>query len=498
MQASSSIDLPAAESPASSGAAYGRRTIATNFLAMTLVSGTILLIGIFATAYSRRALGPVVIGQVNWNAAVLTFVALLVSPGLQLIGQRDIAADPKRTAPLASLVLGLQMLFSIVAYAAVVAIALLYPRDGQSATLLLLQGLIIFINAGSLAWVLQAHQRMAGPAIASLAMNVLQIPALLMLVHGPDDAFLFVLYTLPFSLALIGYHFWHLRRHGILRFKEVRPRLASGRRLLAQSWPLALSQAAVLVIYSGGAVILGFTHDDAEVGLYTTAYKLMFISTAVSGAMMNAYFPVLAKVGGDPSQARRVAGDFAALMIWMGLPIAALGWACGRHVNDLLFGAQFAASGPYFEWLCLVIGLMFVNIGLGTPLLAWGHQKLHLKIIGLAALASLVLNAILIPRYGGWGAIAALIAAETLVAMLLIVARQRFVELGRYRLLPLIGPPLLCCAAVGLAIGALPASADRYWWLELAVGAGLLGACLVAFERRIVKGTWNLLRRRRS
>jgi O-antigen/teichoic acid export membrane protein len=496
MQASSSIDAAAPTHSSSAGLAYRRRTIATNFFAMTAVSGIVLLIGIFATAYSRRVLGPAAIGHVNWNAALLAFLTLLASPGLALVGQRDIAASPKQTASITSLVLGLQMVFGVVAYAVVVAIALLDPRGGQASTLLLIQGVIILINAGSAIWVLQAHQRMAGPAIASLVINVLQIPALLLLIRDPGDVYLFAAYTLPFSLALVGYYFWYLRHHGILSLADVRPRLAGGATLLSEAWPLALSLLAVLVIYNGGAILLGFTHSDIEVGLYTTAYKLMFISTVVSGAMMSAYFPVLSQVAGDTQQAKRVAYDFATLMVWMGLPIAALGWACGRHVNDLLFGAQFAAAGPYFEWLCLVVALTFTNIGLSTPLLAWGHQKLQLKIIATSALASLVLNALLVPHYGGWGAVAALLLAETMSVVMFAIARQRL-QLGRIALLPLLAPPLLCSLAVALGITFLPAEAHRYWWLEVAIGAALLGGCLLLFERRIAKAAWGLARRAR-
>lgn len=490
MQASSPIDAPAA------APAYRRRTIATNFIAMTAVSGIVLLIGIFATAYSRRVLGPAAIGQINWNAALLAFLSLLASPGLALAGQRDIAANPKMTASVASLVLGLQMVFGLVAYAAVAAIALLDSRGGQASLLLLIQGVIILINAGSTIWVLQAHQRMAGPAIASLVINLLQIPALLLLIRDPGDIYLFAAYTLPFSLGLVGYYVWYLQHHGILGFADIRLRLAGGGKLLSEAWPLALSLLAVLVVYNGGAILMGFTHSDTEVGLYTTAYKLMFISTVVSGAMMNAYFPVLSQVANDTRQAKRVAHDFATLMVWMGLPIAALGWACGRHVNDLLFGAQFAAAGPYFEWLCLVVALTFTSIGLGTPLLAWGHQRLHLKIIATSAAGSLVLNALLIPRHGGWGAIVALLLAETMSVAMLAIARRRL-ALGRFALLPLLAPPFLCSLAVALGIVFLPASAHQYWWLEVAIGAALLAACLLLFERRIAKAAWALARRSR-
>src|ERR1044072_7498150 len=217
MQISSSIDAAAPTHSSSTGPAYRRRTIATNFIAMTAVSGIVLLIGIFATAYSRRMLGPAAIGQVNWNAALLAFLALFASPGLALVGQRDIAARPQETASITSLVLGLQMLFGLAAYAIVAAVALLHPRGGQASTLLLIQGVIILINAGSTIWVLQAHQRMAGPAIASLVINLLQIPALLLLIREPGDIYLFAAYTLPFSFALVGYYFWYLQRHAILR-----------------------------------------------------------------------------------------------------------------------------------------------------------------------------------------------------------------------------------------------------------------------------------------
>jgi len=490
MQISSPIDAPTAPP------AYRRRTIAMNFIAMTAVSGIVLLVGIFATAYSRRVLGPAAIGQVNWNAALLAFLTLLASPGLALVGQRDIAANPKETASITSLVLGLQTLFGLAAYAVVVGIALLDPRGGQASALLMIQGVIILINVGSTIWVLQAHQRMAGPAIASLVINLLQIPALLLLIREPGDIYLFAAYTLPFSLALVGYYFWYLQHHGILRFADIRPRLAAGGKLLSEAWPLALSLLAVLVVYNGGAILLGFTHSDVEIGLYTTAYKLMFISSVVSGAMMNAYFPVLSQVAGDRIQAGRVAHDFATLMVWMGLPIAALGWACGRHVNDLLFGAQFAAAGPYFEGLCVVVALTFTSIGLGTPLLAWGHQRLHLKIIATSAAASLALNALLIPQYGSWGAITALLLAETMSVTMLAIARRRL-ELGRFALLPLLAPPLLCSLAVALGIAFLPASAHQFWWLEVAIGAALLGGCLLLFERRIAKAAWALVRRAR-
>ncbi len=478
----------------SSQPAYRRRTVAANFLAISLASGLTVLIGIFTAAYSRRVLGPVAVGQVNWNMALLACLALLANPGLQIIGQRDIAADRSRTAALASLVLTMQFALAIATYAVIASIAFLNPRGTDASALLILQGLTLVVNACGLNWVLQAHQRMVAPSIASLILSVLQIPALVLLVDEPEDVYIFVLYTLPFSFALIVYGFFHLARHGILRPGDLRPTLAGSGRLLLQAWPIALSQAAALLIYNCGALILGLTHDDAEVGFYTTAYRLMFMSTVVSGAMLSAYFPVLSQVRDDPQQGRRVSLEFATLMAWMGLPIAALGWACGRHVNDLLFGAQFATSGPYFEWLCLAIGLMFVNIGLGTPLLAWGRQKLHFTIALSAAIGCVALSLALIPTYGGWGAVIGILGAEFMVLVAIVIARH-YIDTGIPTLMQPLAAPLLCSIGVALAIVALPKAATQYWWLEIAAGAAVLGLCICIFERRIVMAALGLLRR---
>lgn len=473
---------------------HNRRRVATNFLAMTVSSGLGLLVGVFATIYSRRVLGPEVIGQVNWNLAVLAYLALIASPGLQIIGQRQVAKDPARAVRLTSLVLSMQALFALAAYAVVAVLAALDLRGQQVSALLLLQGINLFITGCNVGWVLQAHERMVAPAVVALITNVLQVPALIALVHGPDDVFIYVLYTMPFSLIAAAYNFWYLGRRGLVRLDQLRPTLAGAKDILRESWPLALSQGATLLYYNCDAIILGFTSGDASVGLYTTAYRLMLMSSIISGAMWNAYFPILARAQAEAHQATRITGEFITLLAWMGLPLAALGWASGRHVIDLMFGARFAESGLYFEWLCLNVGLIFVNIGIGLPLLTWGFQKTQFKIVAAAGVVNLALNLVLIPIYGAWGAVGTTLGAETMVLVLTIVARRR-IGIGWNPLFPMIAAPLLCSLAVALVIKMLPKSLDPYWWLELAVGIAALGACLFVFERRIFRTALQLLRR---
>jgi O-antigen/teichoic acid export membrane protein len=159
-----------------------------------------------------------------------------------------------------------------------------------------------------------------------------------------------------------------------------------------------------------------------------------------------------------------------------------------------MYGPEYADAGRYFEWLCLNIGLVFLNVGLGMPLLTWGFQRLQLWMTAPVGLANLALNLVVIPVYGAWGAVATTLAAEFVIFFLTIRARRR-IGIGWHPILPIITAPILCSAAVALGIAALPRQFDEFWWIELPAGAAVLGGCVLVFERRILTGALALLRR---
>lgn len=468
-----------------------RRRIAANFL--TLASTGILGLGvtIVISVYVRRVLGPAAVGQVSWAMAAVSYLTVVVSPGLAVVGQRELSRAPGRSEQLVALVLSLQTVLAAVVYALVVALAAFEPRGPTVSVLLVLQGLSLFITAWNTGWALQAHERMVGPSLAALAFNALQLPALVLLVRSPDDIVVYAALALPFTLAGVLYNVWYLGRHGLVRWSGLRPTLAGARWILREAWPLALAQAAVLVMLNTGTLILGLTDGDEAVGQFASAYRLMLVPAVITAAMWNAYFPAFARSHDRPAEAAALSREYLGLLAWIGLPIAALGWGLGRHVVELLYGPAFGPSGRYFEWLCLTVGLTFLNYGFVATLVPWGRSGLQLKITASAALLNLVLNIVAVPRWGAWGAVAATIAAELLVVVLGIASRRRL-RLFWHPILPVIGPPLLCSAAVAAGLAALPASLDRLWWLELAAGAAVLGVCVIAFEGR------TLLRLRRT
>lgn len=488
-------DIAQPDDEAAARAPPSRRRIAANFLTLAGTSVLGLVITILISIYVRRILGPAAIGQVSWAMAAVGYLTVLVSPGLATVGQRELARAPEKSERILALVLTLQTLLAALVYGLVLAVAAYDPRGPIVSVLLAIQGLTLFLTAWNTGWVLQAHERMVAPSLMALAFNTLQLPALVLLVHAPDDVVLYAALALPFTFAGLVYNFWYLARRGLVRPLRMRPTLAGARRMLREAWPLALAQASVLVMLNSGTLILGFTDSDEAVGQFASAYRLMLVATVITASLWNAYFPAFARSHDRPVEARALSREYLGLLSWMGLPIAALGWALGRHVVELLYGPAFAPSGQYFEWLCLTIGLTFLNYGLVATLVPWGRGDLQLKITASAALLNLTVNALAVPFYGPWGAVAATLASELLVVLLGLAVRRRL-RLFWHPVLPVIAPPLFCSAAVAAGLAALPASLDRLWWAQLVAGTAVLGACLIIFEGRALLALWRTLRSR--
>ncbi len=456
-----------------------RWLILKNFLALSVSSIVQHVINLFSSIYVRRVLGVIAIGKVSWTASVISYFTLLGNPGFQFIAKREVARDPNKAGHYVILLVLLQAILATFAFGLAVVFSLVVPRPAEVHLLIVIQALGLFLAPLDLSWLLQARERMMPLSVASIVSNVLQALCLILLVDQPSHTARYILLAYPFRLGLSAFIFWYALRFGILTWRSLRPTLEGGWTLLCSALPLGLSQSAILLYYNSDAIILGFTHGDQVVGLYSTAYSIMLVPSVLAQAMVNAYFPALSRVVGKVDDAQRVSGEFLKAMVWLGFPIAFMGWAVGRYVIILLFGQEFAPAGPLFEWLSLNTALIFLNWGQLEPLIAWNAQKLAFKCTLAGAISNLTANIILIPRYGPWGAVATTILAEFVVMLSAIWVRRDLRPLMGHRSV-LVG--IIVC--VPAAILARWMAIHGLWYVGLAIGLVICSIGILFFERQ--------------
>jgi O-antigen/teichoic acid export membrane protein len=466
--------------------------IARNFLWLSVAQAAILVVGLFAGIYARRVLGPVAIGQYSWCVAVLTYFFLLANPKIGVIALRDVARQPGLAARRFSQILAVELSLALVAFSLVCMLAAIGLRGPTISHLLILSAIALLFVPLDITWLLQAHDRMAPPAICQVVVKILTLPALVLFVREPADVTRYVWLAYPFQLGAIAYLCWYARRHRLLGWTEVRPTFSGGWPLIKEAVPLGVSQGATNLYGNFDAILLGFLSSDRIVGIYSTAYSLMMIPWFLSAALTQAYFPRLSRLHDNERQSAILTSDFLTFHVWLGISLAALGWAFGRHVIVFLYGQGFAESGPLLEWLSIDLALAFFSAAVGQPLNAWGLQRKFVQVTLVGAVVNVALNFILIPRFGVWGAVVTTLLAEGLVGVGCLWVRRRHVRILWWGIT---AKPLFICFTAAL-IGRYLASAFPGQWLisAMSVACGILAAFWVS-ER---KGFVALLHRMRG
>jgi O-antigen/teichoic acid export membrane protein len=175
---------------------------------------------------------------------------------------------------------------------------------------------------------------------------------------------------------------------------------------------MMVSGVAVIIYLRIDQVMLGQLAGDGEVGIYSVAVRLAEVWCFIPSALYWSVFPsiVEAKALDEELFYQRLQKFYnlvAMLAYLVAVPISLLAiW-----LVPLLFGEAYARGGPMLAvliWANLFIGLEMARSGFLT---AMNWTRLYLVTVTLGCLVNIGLNLLLIPRFGGMGAVIASLAA---------------------------------------------------------------------------------------
>ncbi|HEY7817651.1 MAG TPA: methyltransferase domain-containing protein, partial [Vicinamibacteria bacterium] len=221
--------------------------------------------------------------------------------------------------------------------------------------------------------------------------------------------------------------------------------------------------------------------SPADLGLYTVAYQLAgaFMQlAAIAGSLLLSFFVTLGLEGKSERTSRYFREMLPALaLLWSAACIAFA--AVSSVLIPVFFGPSFSGSSPLVWPLSAAAALAGpVFLGFGPLVNARSATFISTCLAAASASVNVLLNALLIPRFGLAGcawATAAAYAASTLVAVAL--SRKLVDTSFRWNLLP---------AAPAVVAAAVAAGGEPF----LAATAGAAALLAIAFaRRREVKGS---------
>lgn len=366
-------------------------------------------VGLFVGVWVARYLGPEQFGALSYALAFVALFGTLSSLGLDGIVVRELVRNPSHrdgivgSALLLKLAGGmLLLLFSLGT------IFLMRPND------LLMHWLVGIIAAGMIFQAFDAFDFWFQSSIQSkytvyakngsfLIISLVKIFLILSKAPLVEFAWAGLAEVIIGSIGLIiAYHVQGFSMKSLYASRGI------ARGLLKDSWPLMLSGIAATIYLRIDQVMLGEMVNNKELGIYSAAVRVAEAWYFIPMVIMSSVFPsvVDSKTINDQLFYDRMQKLYN-LMAFLGYLVAVPITFLGGWLISFLFGGQYIKAGPMLS--LLVWAGIFTNLGVARSsfLLTMNWQRAHAFTVFFGCILNVILNYILIPLYGGMGAVIA-------------------------------------------------------------------------------------------
>jgi len=368
-----------------------------------------LVINFFIFVYLANYLGESAFGRLSIAIAYVGTFDIIANFGLNQILVRELSGGRMAQGAL----LGNAILFKLVLtlLAILVALALLplmsYPAEVMTIICIIAVDLLISSKLSSTRTIFesifQAKLRMAFPIACNMLDNLIFAGLILTAVFFfriglMTVAVLYVVCYLPGTIWLI----WRFLRTHEVAWK---PQGEILKELLRETLPLAFYLFFSILTTKIDVLMLSWMRNEAEVGIYAAATRLVYPLSFLSTSLTISLFPLLAKYYGmNDGRFADLARRGAKYVFIIALFVSGVLTFAADPIIHILYVPAYAACIPAFRVLLLSLGFSFICFFFIDILITARRQKMVTAAMAVSFVINVLLNLLLIPRMGILGA----------------------------------------------------------------------------------------------
>lgn len=147
-----------------------------------------------------------------------------------------------------------------------------------------------------------------------------------------------------------------------------------------------------------------------ELGLYSAVMQIADNFTQLAPIIATSAAPLLIYRESDFNRLRQNIMKLSVLMFGIGITGAVVGWLLAPWIIGILFGPEFSVASEMLGYALFVTSLVFVESALNTFLLKNSNGKSAVIKWILAAIVCLIVDSLVVPEWGGYGALMGLLS----------------------------------------------------------------------------------------
>lgn len=381
------------------------------FLGRIFILGISFLVGI----YIARYLGPSNYGLFNYVISFVGLFGFLTSFGIDNIASREIIKNHDKKDEIISTSFYIKLTGSLIAIISIVIISILTTKDLLTLWLIWIFSLGFIPQAFNIIEIYFQSQVLSKKIVtAQIISNIIStILKIICITLNKGIFWLSIIYIIETSIYAIILLF-SFRKFGN-HIKKWNFNKNVAKNLLKDSWPLILSSIAISIYMKIDQVMIKNILGNEQAGVYAVAVKLSEVWYFIPSLICTSLSPAIIKsvtINKELFENRLKKLYF--LMFWISFSIASTTTILAYPIIKILFGTAYIGAITTLQiyvWAGIGVSL---GVAVSQSLLANNLTKISFYNTLLGAIINIILNIILIPKFGINGAAIATLISYTI------------------------------------------------------------------------------------
>lgn len=371
-----------------------------------------------------RALGAQNLGIYSATQAYVNYFTLFSMLGIEYYGNRTIAAHRESKEALESSFWSIYAVqFCSVLVTTIVYSATLFWIPSERRFISILQAFWLLSCLLDINWFFFGIEQFKLTVTRNLFVKAITVVLIVLLIRKPDDLYLYTA-VMSGSMAISQILLWS-SLFKVVSYKK--PKWDDVRKHIAPIFRLFIPVLGLSVFHIMDKTMLDLLSDEANVGYYYSADKVINIPLGVISAVSTVMLPRIAFVANN-----RAISDVKALLSKSSEIVACLSAAVGFGIASiakdfvpLFFGDGFEPCIQLIYWFVPVLYVKSWGEMIRAQfLIPMSRDKLYTYAVFGGAFANLLANYVLIIKYAALGAVLGTLIAESVVMVIEIIGTK--------------------------------------------------------------------------
>jgi len=383
-----------------------------------------LAVAFFIGAYIARYLGPKNFGLMSYVISFVGLFGFLAGGGADNILSRELIKFPEKKDELLSAGLWLKLGGAVLAIIVINIAGFLTSPD-------YLTRLLIFIFSTTfigqsltvISLYFQAQVLSKNNILAQLISTIISSILKLLIIHFKGGIIWLIIIYVFDSLTLgAGLVIIYLRQTN----KKINWPFDRSwvKKIFQNSLPLMFTTVAVTIYGRIDQIIVKQMMSDTALGFYAAAAKLSDLWLFIPSIICASLFPAIVKVYGDKTLYEDRLKKLITPLLAIATLISIIIFLSAEYLIYFLFGAGYLPAAAILKIYIWSIIPAFLMVVLNYYLVAENYTYIYLTITIIGAAANIILNILLIPRYGTSGSAVANLISYALVPLSLLLFKK--------------------------------------------------------------------------